>query len=93
LGSPLGAYQVSGEYAMINAAAERGHARRDAAMWESVTAIRRAGADIILTYFATNCRGAGMLRLYIITTVRSVFGTHVAPQRCRAAAPSRGPIQ
>jgi porphobilinogen synthase len=51
-GSPLGAYQVSGEYAMIKAAAERGMLDETRAMWESVTAIRRAGADLILTYFA-----------------------------------------
>jgi porphobilinogen synthase len=51
-GSPLGAYQVSGEYAMIKAAAERGMLDETKAMWESVTAIRRAGADVILTYFA-----------------------------------------
>jgi porphobilinogen synthase len=51
-GSPLAAYQVSGEYAMIKAAAERGMLDESRAMWESVTAIRRAGADIILTYFA-----------------------------------------
>src|SRR5438128_724256 len=51
-GSPLGAYQVSGQYAMIKAAAERGMLDETRAMWESVTAIRRAGADIILTYFA-----------------------------------------
>ncbi len=51
-GSPLGAYQVSGEYGMIKAAAERGMLDETRAMWESVTAIRRAGADIILTYFA-----------------------------------------
>ena len=51
-GSPLAAYQVSGEYAMIKAAAERGMLDETRAMWESVTAIRRAGADIILTYFA-----------------------------------------
>jgi len=43
---------VSGEYAMIKAAAERGMIDEQRAMWESVTAIRRAGADIILTYFA-----------------------------------------
>lgn len=53
-GAPLGAYQVSGEYAMIKAAAERGMVDEKRAMWESVTAIRRAGADIILTYFAPN---------------------------------------
>ena len=51
-GSPLGAYQVSGEYAMIKAAGERGMLDEQRAMWESVTAIRRAGADIVLTYFA-----------------------------------------
>src|SRR6266550_4118430 len=48
----FGDYQVSGEYAMIKAAAERGMLDETKAMWESVTAIRRAGADIILTYFA-----------------------------------------
>jgi len=51
-GSPLAAYQVSGEFAMIKAAAERGMLDETRAMWESLTAIRRAGADIILTYFA-----------------------------------------
>jgi porphobilinogen synthase len=51
-GAPLGAYQVSGEYAMIKAAAERGMVDEKRAMWESLVAIRRAGADIILTYFA-----------------------------------------
>jgi porphobilinogen synthase len=51
-GSPLAAYQVSGEFAMIKVAAERGMLDETRAMWESLTAIRRAGADIILTYFA-----------------------------------------
>jgi porphobilinogen synthase len=51
-GAPLAAYQVSGEYAMIRAAAERGMIDGDRAMWESLYAIRRAGATIILTYFA-----------------------------------------
>jgi porphobilinogen synthase len=49
---PLAAYQVSGEYSMIVAASERGWLDRERAMMESLTAIRRAGADIILTYFA-----------------------------------------
>ena len=49
---PVAAYQVSGEYAMIAAAAERGWIDRDAAASESVTSIVRAGADIVLTYFA-----------------------------------------
>ncbi len=56
-GSPVGAYQVSGEYAMIKAAAERGMLDETSAMWESVTAIRRAGADIIVTYFAPELAG------------------------------------
>jgi porphobilinogen synthase len=49
---PLAAYQVSGEYGMIEAAAERGWIDRESAMMESLMAIRRAGADVILTYFA-----------------------------------------
>jgi porphobilinogen synthase len=52
-GYPVGAYQVSGEYAMLLAAAERGWLDRDRAMMESLIGIRRAGADFILTYFAT----------------------------------------
>ena len=51
-GSPLAAYQVSGEYAMIRVAAERGMLDEQRAMWETLHAIRRAGADIILSYFA-----------------------------------------
>ena len=50
---PLAAYQVSGEYAMIRAAAERGWIDGDRAMMESLIGIRRAGADMIVTYFAT----------------------------------------
>lgn len=49
---PLAAYNVSGEYMMLNAAADAGLLDRDAAMMEVLTAIKRAGADIILTYFA-----------------------------------------
>ena len=51
-GVPTFAYQVSGEYAMIAAAAERGWLDKDAAILESLTAFRRAGCDGILTYFA-----------------------------------------
>ena len=51
-GYPVAAYQVSGEFAMIHAAAERGWIDRDRAMMESLIGIRRAGADFILTYFA-----------------------------------------
>jgi porphobilinogen synthase len=49
---PLAAYQVSGEYAMIEAAARNGWIDRERIILESLTSIRRAGADIILTYFA-----------------------------------------
>ncbi len=49
---PLAAYQVSGEYAMIKFSAEAGLIDGRAAMWESVRSIRRAGADIVITYFA-----------------------------------------
>jgi porphobilinogen synthase len=49
---PLAAYQVSGEFSMIMAAARNGWIDRDRAILESLTSIRRAGADIILTYFA-----------------------------------------
>ncbi|MFI2318820.1 MULTISPECIES: porphobilinogen synthase [Streptomyces] len=50
---PVAAYQISGEYAMIEAAAERGWIDRDKAILESLTGIRRAGAQMILTYWAT----------------------------------------
>lgn len=49
---PLVAYQVSGEYAMIQAAAANGWIDRDAALLESLIAIKRAGADLIISYFA-----------------------------------------
>jgi len=49
---PVAAYQVSGEYAMVEAAAERGWIDRDRAIAESITSIHRAGADIVLTYWA-----------------------------------------
>jgi porphobilinogen synthase len=49
---PLAAYQVSGEYAALHAAAERGWLDLNAAALEQLLAIRRAGADFILTYFA-----------------------------------------
>jgi porphobilinogen synthase len=57
-GMPIAAYQVSGEYAMLHAAAERGWLDLERAMLESLVAIRRAGADIILTYFAISAARA-----------------------------------
>jgi porphobilinogen synthase len=52
-GCPVAAYQVSGEYAMIQAAIQNGWLDERRAILESLTAIRRAGADFIITYFAT----------------------------------------
>jgi porphobilinogen synthase len=49
---PMGAYQVSGEYSMLHAAFHRGWLEPERAMMESLTSIRRAGADFIVTYFA-----------------------------------------
>jgi porphobilinogen synthase len=49
---PMGAYQVSGEYSMLHAAFQRGWLEPERAMMESLTSIRRAGADFIVTYFA-----------------------------------------
>jgi porphobilinogen synthase len=59
-GFPLAAYQVSSEYAMIQAAAVRGWVDGDRAMMESLLGIRRAGADVIITYFAR--RAADLIR-------------------------------
>ncbi len=49
---PVAAYNVSGEYAMVEAAAAHGWIDRDAAILETLTSIRRAGADVVLTYWA-----------------------------------------
>lgn len=57
---PLAVYNVSGEYAMIDAAARLGRLDRDAVMMEALNCLKRAGADIIITYFAR--RAANLLR-------------------------------
>lgn len=57
---PIAAYNVSGEYAMIKAAAQKGWLDGDKVMLETLTAIKRAGADLILTYFAMEA--AGLIR-------------------------------
>ncbi|MGH8203193.1 MAG: porphobilinogen synthase, partial [Steroidobacteraceae bacterium] len=49
---PTAAYQVSGEYSMIKAAAQNGWIDEERAMMESLTSIHRAGADMVITYFA-----------------------------------------
>jgi len=57
LGLPVAAYQVSGEYAMIKAAAEKGWIDERAVVLESLSCLRRAGADLIITYFAEQVVG------------------------------------
>jgi porphobilinogen synthase len=59
-GMPTAAYHVSGEYAMLKAAAARGWVDEERVMMEVLHAIRRAGADLILTYYAG--AAAGRLR-------------------------------
>ncbi|WP_075297720.1 MULTISPECIES: porphobilinogen synthase [unclassified Pseudonocardia] len=54
---PVAAYQISGEYAMIEAAVEKGWLDRDRTILETLTSIRRAGADVVLTYWATEAAG------------------------------------
>ena len=51
-GLPTAAYQVSGEYSMLKAAAQNGWLDEQRVMFETLTSIRRAGADMIITYFA-----------------------------------------
>ncbi len=51
-GMPLAAYNVSGEYSMLKAAAAAGYLDERAAVLEALTSIRRAGADIVITYHA-----------------------------------------
>jgi porphobilinogen synthase len=55
---PVAAYNVSGEYAMVHAAAEKGWLDLEGAALESLLSIKRAGADLILTYFAEDVADA-----------------------------------
>lgn len=57
IGLPVAAYQVSGEYAMIKAAAQNGWLKERETVIESLTCIKRAGADLIITYFAADVAG------------------------------------
>ncbi len=60
---PLAAYQVSGEYSMIKAAGQNGWIDEEKVIMESLTAIKRAGADIIITYFTEELLRKGLVRL------------------------------
>ena len=81
-GVPTFAYQVSGEYAMLTAAIEKGWLDRDRAIMESLTGFKRAGASGILTYFAVRggeAAGAGMNDLlYRSPAASALFGPALA---------------
>jgi porphobilinogen synthase len=68
---PIAAYQVSGEFAMLKAAAQQGWLDHDRVMIESLLSIKRAGADLILTYFAKEA--AAKLRS------KTIFGNGLQP--------------
>ena len=56
-GAPMAAYQVSGEYSMLKSAADRGWIDERSAVLETLTSIRRAGADVVITYYAKEAAG------------------------------------
>ena len=68
---PLAAYNVSGEYAMVKAAAAAGHLDERAAALESLTAIRRAGADVVITYWAKESRRLALRHVVAIVAARA----------------------
>src|SRR5699024_551131 len=73
---PVGAYQVSGEYAMIEAAAANGWVDRDRTILESLLAFRRAGASTVLTYYASEA--AGRHRDGLPAHLREVLGARTS---------------
>jgi len=87
---PVAAYQVSGEYAMVEAAAANGWIDRERAMVETLTAIRRAGAQIILTYWAVEAARLFANR-WPGATVRRRGGERLGPARPLRTLATRGP--
>ena len=65
---PLAAYNVSGEYAMVKAAARAGWLDERTAALESLTAIKRAGADLIVSYWTRDLRGVALTRTLALST-------------------------
>ena len=59
---PLASYQVSGEYSMLMAAAANGWLNKDAVILESLTSIKRAGADLIISYFSEYVLETGLVK-------------------------------
>ena len=82
---PTFAYQVSGEYAMIQAAAQNGWIDGDRAMWESLTAFKRAGCDGVLTYFAlTVSEAAEGVSLHVSVTPSRAFCRRRRALQCKS---------
>ena len=77
---PVAAYNVSGEYAMVEAAAEKGWIDRERAIDESVLSIRRAGADIVLTYWAAEMAAASTLKLVHCSPADAVEASSTRPR-------------
>ena len=94
---PLGAYQVSGEFSMMMAAINNGWLDRDRTILESLTAIRRAGADFVLTYFAKDAArllGATISACYRDRFIRANPEIDVLPAPLRFIhAPNFGPAR
>ena len=78
---PVAAYNVSGEYAMVEAAAAHGWIDREAAILETLTSIRRAGADVVLTYWA-----AEAARLLVSFGPDAMASRSLAPRASQAPA-------
>jgi porphobilinogen synthase len=85
---PVVAYQVSGEYAMMHAAAERGWMDLNRAMWETTLGLRRGGADLVITYFAREL--ASGLR-DVATAATAAVPPAPGPDRQQPAASGQGP--
>ena len=81
---PLAAYNVSGEYAMVKAAAAAGLLDERAAVLEALTGIRRAGADIVITYHAKD-----VARSWLGTWLKVRAAPRQGPTRAGTAPPSR----
>ena len=95
---PVAAYNVSGEYAMVEAAAEQGWIDRERAIDETVLSIRRAGADIVLTYWAAEIAAATLSGGSVVRraahagvdagTSPRLDARHSAFSSCRVSTPS-----
>ena len=98
-GAPVAAYHVSGEYSMLKAAAENGWIDERSAVLETLTSIRRAGADTIVTYYAKEAAAWLRVRSMTIREGAAVEGALAArtaprsPRRDRQAADEPAPVE